>query len=108
MTLMWATRGKDWGFRFLDDGGELDPLLIYKQAFADRELAGEFVLIRPEFTATRMFDPLGRTDHAGRIIPHDFVLRGQFAEGVTTLEDVQETIWPLVEKRYEAIWDRSV
>lgn len=106
MTLMWATRGKDWGFRFLDDAGEADPLPLYRQAFINHELATELVHKDIGFTAARIEDPLGRRDHSGRVIPHDFVLRGQMAEGINTPEDVREVIWPLVAQKFEEIWDR--
>ena len=32
--LIWATRGRTWGFRFLLDGGQADPLTTYERAFA--------------------------------------------------------------------------
>ena len=38
MTLIWATRGRTWGFRFLRDGGLEDPLDTYEEAFAGIEL----------------------------------------------------------------------
>ena len=34
MTLIWATRGRNWGFRFLRDGDFADPLSEYDAAFA--------------------------------------------------------------------------
>lgn len=108
MTIMWATRGKNWGFRFLADGAENDPLPTYRKAFENRELEREFIRTSPEFTAARIDDLLDRTDDFGRTIPHDFVLRGQFAEGINTLEDVREIIWPLVAQQYEDIWDQPI
>ncbi|AKK02968.1 hypothetical protein [Corynebacterium epidermidicanis] len=107
MTLMWATRGQNWGFQFLEDGGELDPLPTYKRAFANKTDVAEFVGVGSEFTAARIMDPLGRTDHAGRVIPHDFVLRGKMAEGIHSIEDVQEIIWPIVAEKYDEIWGRK-
>jgi hypothetical protein len=32
--LIWATRGRSWGFRFLLDGGLADPLGAYEAAFS--------------------------------------------------------------------------
>ena len=37
MSLIWATRGRTWGFRFLRDGGFEDPLPVYDSAFAGIE-----------------------------------------------------------------------
>ena len=34
MSLIWATRGRTWGFRFLRDGGFPDPLPVYDLAFS--------------------------------------------------------------------------
>ncbi|MFP7365554.1 hypothetical protein SFC07_07255 [Corynebacterium callunae] len=106
MSLIWATRGRDWGFQFLENGGERDPLPIYKAAFENQEQATELVQKSYGLTAARILDPLGRTDHAGRIIPHDFVLRGQMSEGINSPEDVREIIWPLVAEHFQEIWDR--
>nr|WP_286982942.1 hypothetical protein [Corynebacterium sp. UBA5992] len=108
MTLMWATRGKDWGFRFLNDAGEADPLPLYQQAFENEELSTEFVRKDQGFTAARIEDPLGRKDHSGRVIPHDFVLRGEMAEGIASPQDVRDIIWPLVEQEYAQLWERPV
>ncbi|CCQ13378.1 putative uncharacterized protein [Rhodococcus sp. AW25M09] len=33
--LIWATRGRNWGFRFLLDAGKGDPLPLYERAFAE-------------------------------------------------------------------------
>ena len=35
MKLIWATRGRTWGFRFLRDGGFEDPLPVYDEAFSE-------------------------------------------------------------------------
>ena len=64
MRFIWATRGKDWGFKFLRDGGFSDPLPIYEAAFEGTD---------PSLSTLRFDDPEGRTDRAGRVIEHDFV-----------------------------------
>lgn len=33
--LIWATRGRSWGFRFMLDGGLSDPLPDCERAFGD-------------------------------------------------------------------------
>lgn len=65
MRFIWATRGHDWGFTFINDGGLADPLPTYEAAFSGAD---------PTLTALRLPDPEGRTDRAGRRIEHDFVL----------------------------------
>ena len=34
-SVIWATRGRTWGFRFLLDAGLSDPLADYERAFGD-------------------------------------------------------------------------
>jgi hypothetical protein len=36
-SLIWATRGRSWGFRFLLNGGRHDPLPEYEGSFAGLE-----------------------------------------------------------------------
>lgn len=103
--LIWATRGRSWGFRFLLDGGLSDPLLEYERAFADvgdkpmawRSAAGKVALRFP--------DPLGRRDAAGRVIPHDFVVPGDFATDIQSAEEGMHQVWPLVAEAYARVWD---
>ena len=35
--LIWATRGRSWGFRFLLNAGLPDPLADYERSFADSQ-----------------------------------------------------------------------
>ncbi len=103
--LMWATRGRSWGFRFLLDAGLPDPLETFERAFAGmgddptawRRSVGQ--------VAMRFPDPLNRRDSAGRVIPHHFVVFGPLVEGIPSLEAGLEQIWPLVEVAYARVWD---
>lgn len=105
MRLIWATRGRNWGFRFLRDGGFADPLPAYDAAFAGIE-AGPSAFQRVGTTvAVRLPDPLGRRDAAGRPIPHEFVVFSPLAEQVDTVGDVLELLWPRFADEYEALWD---
>ena len=105
--LIWATRGHAWGFRFLLNGGLSDPLLEYERTFEGigsepstwRRTAGKVALRFP--------DPLGRRDASGRVIPHDFVVFGDLAEGIDSVEDGMREIWPLVAETYAGVWDRA-
>lgn len=81
MRFIWATRGRDWGFTFLRDGGLTDPLPTYEAAFESTD---------PTLTAVRFEDPEGRTDRAGRVIEHDFVFFD------TPKTPSPEDVWPLV------------
>ncbi|HZJ04301.1 MAG TPA: hypothetical protein VFD59_02385 [Nocardioidaceae bacterium] len=106
MSLIWATRGRTWGFRFLLDGGYPDPLTVYDRAFAGTE--GELTLCRRTGThvALRFPDPLGRRDEAGRIIPHDIVVQPPLANEVRSVEDGQRLVWwPQLADAYARVWD---
>lgn len=104
--LIWATRGRSWGFRFLLDGGLADPLFTYERAFADfpeepdlwRKLSGRAA-------ALRFLDPDGRRDLAGRPIPHDFVLLRWRAQPLTSFESAREAVWNTVADAYARVWD---
>ncbi len=89
MRFIWATRGRDWGFRFLRDGGFSDPLPIYEAAFEETD---------PSLSTLRFDDPEGRTDRAGRVIEHDFVFLDAPAA------HFQEEVWPLVAEEYARIY----
>lgn len=103
-TLIWATRGRSWGFRFLLNGGLSDPLADYERIFAGlgdepttwRRAAGKVALRFP--------DPLGRRDSAGRVIPHEFVVSGNLADEIESVEDGLHRVWPLVTEAYTRVW----
>ena len=111
MSLIWATRGRTWGFRFLRNDATGDPLPIYDAAFsgvedmseACRRVAGTTAL--PEMVALRFPDPVGQRDRAGRVIPHDFVVFGPLAAGVDSVADGLQRIWPLVADDFERVWE---
>ena len=108
MSLIWATRGRSWGFRFLRSGGAEDPLLAYDELFdaLDDQQPEAFRRLGDRI-ALRFPDPEQRTDAAGRTIPHEFVLSGPEARGVNSLEEGRDRIWPLVAKEYAEGWEAS-
>ncbi|MBT1675210.1 hypothetical protein KK087_03035 [Curtobacterium flaccumfaciens pv. flaccumfaciens] len=107
MTLIWATRGRTWGFRFLmPDGSGVDPLRAYDEAFDGVGDAAEVLRHQDGSAALRFTDPEGRRDRAGRPIPHEFVLFPPLSERVRSMDDALTEVWPLVRDRYAAVWDR--
>lgn len=104
---IWATRGKVWGFRFLRRGGYEDPLTVYEGAFAEIGDNTEAWSQSLNGVALRFPDPEGRRDAAGRVIPHDFVLLGSWAEGVDSLEAGRGRVWPEVADEFRRVWDRT-
>lgn len=103
--LIWATRGRKWGFRFLLDSGLTDPLPAYERAFNDLPDAPAAWSRQGRQVALRIPDPLGRRDSAGRVIPHEFVISGDLAAAVDSVEDGLRKVWPLVSERYASIWE---
>lgn len=105
MTLIWATRGRSWGFRFLLDGGYADPLPAYERAFAGTESEPTVCRRVGKYVALRFSDPLGRRDAAGRVIPHDIVVFPALADEVHSIEDGQQLVWPLLAGTFDRVWD---
>ena len=105
MRVIWATRGQAWGFRFLRSGGFPDPLVEYEKAFA--EITGEEKAFNNGvgMVAFRFLDPLGRKDRSGRVIPHAFVIFGEDAERIDSVDDGIKAIWPQVSDYYASVWD---
>lgn len=105
MKLLWATRGRDWGFRFLRDGGFEDPLPHYEAAFSGLDGESEAFRCAGDQVVLRFPDPGGRTDSAGRVISHDLVVYGPEALDITSVEDGLQRIWPTIAEEYARIWD---
>lgn len=103
--LIWATRGRAWGFRFLLGGGLSDPLQAYERSFADLEDEPAAWHRMAGTVALRFPDPLGRRDASGRVIPHEFVVFGKLADEIESVEDGLEQVWPLVAAAYAGVWD---
>ena len=110
MTLIWAARGRDWGFRFLRNDLPGDPLALHDSAFAGFDDASvvcrRITKTRGQraMVALRFDDPHGQKDRAGRVIPHDFVLFDALAEEVDSVEAGLQRVWPLVTDDFERIW----
>jgi hypothetical protein len=107
MSLIWATRGRTWGFRFLLDGGFEDPLLEYDAVFSGAGDGPEVCHRSGEKVALRFPDPLGRKDVAGRVIPHEFVVFGPSADGIDSVEDGLRLVWrqPQVADEFARVWE---
>lgn len=105
MSLIWATRGRTWGFRFLRNGGFDDPLPPYDDAFAGIDAAPSAFLRVGTTVAVRFPDPSGREDSAGRTIPHELVIFPPLSNDIDSVADALEQIWPLVAEEYETVWD---
>ncbi len=103
--LIWATRGRSWGFRFLLKADLADPLPTYERAFADLGEEPEAWRRGSGYGALRFPDPERRRDTAGRLIPHEFVVFGDLIDQIETVEDGESRIWPLIAAAYRRVWD---
>jgi hypothetical protein len=103
--LIWATRGHSWGFRFLLDGGFANPLPTYETAFVGSEAENVVCRQVSQQVALRFPDPLSRTDAAGRVIPHDFVLSAWTPSSGISVEAGLREIWPMIADVYAQVWD---
>lgn len=55
--------------------------------------------------ALRFADPEGRSDEAGRVIPHAAVVLPPLAFGIRSVDDGQRTIWPLIADAFKTLWE---
>ena len=110
-SVIYSSRGKNKGFRFLEDGGTKTVLSEWEKAFgADGGEAGshgDFFKKYEGKIAAQFMDPKGRRDAAGRLIPHSIILPPTMTEGVNSIEDVKTKVWPTLEKTYDAFWEES-
>ncbi|WP_228545877.1 hypothetical protein [Microcella flavibacter] len=79
---------------------------IYEAAFAGIEASPVAFRRSGGTIAVRFPDPEGRTDRAGRLIPHDFVILDSKTSDIRDLQDARALLWPAVSGQYEAIWDK--
>lgn len=105
LRLIWATRGHDWGFRFLLGADLNDPLMEYESAFSGDTDAAEAFYRSADTVAIRFPDPLGRRDSAGRVIPHEIVGFGAATDLVDSLDAGVRELWPRVSGIYAQIWN---
>jgi hypothetical protein len=109
--LIWVTRGRTWGFRFLRRGGYEDPLPVYDSAFSGVEHESQTwrrvtkTAALPEMVALRFPDPMERRDQAGRVIPHDFVVFSPLAGEIDSVEDGFRLVWPHVADEFTRVFE---
>jgi hypothetical protein len=106
VTFIWATRGRNWGFRFLRDAGLDDPRAEYLRRFAGISHEPRVYRRDGDTVAVRFPDPLRRQDSAGRTIPHEFVVFLPTSADIKSVDDGIRKLWPEVSSTFEALWDR--
>jgi hypothetical protein len=105
VTLIWSTRGRHWGHRFLRSGGSSDPLVDRDRAFVGADEYSEVCNRRGGTLALRFEDPEGRTDAAGRIIVHELIVSDPNTGSVNSVEDGIAAYWPHLAEEYSQVWD---
>lgn len=104
MTLIWATCGKYWGYRFLYTGGYLDPLIPYEAAFKGFSEDENFRRVEGK-VAIRFDDPEERHDYSGRIIVHEFLIVGPETKMLDNFDDAFEMVWPSASEHFDLVWN---
>lgn len=105
MRFIWATRGRTWGTRFLQNGGVAHPLAVYELAFAGTDDSSDVFRHVDDMVALRLRDPEGRCDEAGRVILHEFVLFSPESRTIEAFEDAVTLVWPHVDADFARIWN---
>lgn len=105
--LLWATRGRSWGFRFLLSAGLADPLIEYERAFSGVSEEPTAFVRDGGATIFRITDPDGRRDSSGRVIPHEFIVLGEPASSIESIGSAVDKVWPLVSGVYADVWDAA-
>ena len=107
-TVGLASRGRDSGFRFVKDASLKEPYSVFESAglmSGDNEIPRNTIRkLSGGAVAAVLDDPKGRADRAGRLIPHSILIPKSMASGISTIDDVRNTIWPLLEDAYAAIY----
>ena len=102
----WPTRKQ--GRETPPSRGAEDSLLTDDELFdAAHDQRPEVFRRLGDKVALRFPDPEQRADAAGRAIPHEFVLNGPEANGISSLEEGRERIWTLVVEEYAEVWDAA-
>ena len=104
MRLLWAARGRDWGFCFLRNAGFEDPLPAYEKAFGNTGNSSEEFRRLENGVAVRFPDPEGRKDRSGRVIPHDLVVYGELATEIHSVDEALRLVWPQIAPVFDHVW----
>ena len=105
MRLIWLTRGRSWGFRFLRDGGFEDPLPEYERVFGSfTNDYADFRRLSDGTVAWRLPDPESRRDDVGRLIVHDFAIYPPDADAISTQTDALASVWDRIATEYSDLY----
>lgn len=104
-SVLHASRAKNTGFKVLKDGSTMSPLSAVSKVFGEEDpKVGTFKRTADGLVGVVFNDPQGRTDRAGRVIPHMVVIPKEHAIRVGTYDAAVRKAWSLVKDSYEDHW----
>ena len=107
--IIHSTRGKNIGFIFLNKGGVSDPTHIWEKMGGKAEGVDEnFIRRVGDKVAVTFMDPEGRTDRAGRLIPHEVIVPFPLSSEIKDLSDVHTKVWPKLKDAYDDFYATSL
>ena len=110
--LIWLTRGRDWGFRFLSMGPFSPELVdeLYKKVFGEngdgaKEAAGTITIAHGEqvyhYAAYRFYDQCHEwRDVAGRAIPHEMIVVHESARIECSAKELMDCVRPFYARQF--------
>lgn len=109
--IIHSSRGRELGYRFVKQGGLKDALHEYESAGFTGSEGGDVFRrygAHAEKIAARFTDPEGRKDQSGRPILHEVIVPSSMTDGINSLEDIRQKIWPLLKTEYDAVYNTKV
>lgn len=117
-SLLWSTRGRDWGFRRL-----LEPdircdnwLQSYKTMFSQHNMNQQqfqrgYVKLSSKikdpvpYVAVIFTDPQSRTDRSNRTIPHEIAIVGEDSYQFEDFDSIKEKVWEVLSDVYSELYE---
>ncbi len=114
-SIIWLTRGKKWGFRFLSTGplSNDEAMVVYDQIFADNDAVPYAVhgkiykgsCAKYYYVALRFYDDISkRCDESGRRIIHEIVVVTPFANGIIQIDADVHSFCSGVKEYYDSVF----
>lgn len=118
-TILWSTRGRDWGFRMLllPQLSCSDWLDAHHRMFQENTVTEEYQVnqgniklssnLTVPYIALSFPDPEQRKDRAGRIIPHEIALFGEEIQAFQDIRSAVNEIWKTLSSTYAILYPLS-
>lgn len=107
--VMFATRSYSRGFRFLENSGLERPISVFEKAgliSGENEIPINNIRKLPDGSVAAVLgDPEGRKDQGTRLIPHSILIPKTMSEGIDSIDDVRDKIWPKLKPAYDEFFN---